>query len=220
MEIPVYINQAEAGQLRISQDGLYTVFEADANNCSGLVRLWAHGSGKSAYLGLMQAWSSGLWLRRKLSALECRSFPDPIEYVSDCEADHQLTEVVLHNFESENESTISEEQSGLHNFESETAKEREIADNNCLHNAFTEAQQTCEEQSHIDLHNFETDLRACPWPANPPEAGLLWYSRPDGSLVSFDGISSLVALPAEPGAKLPRAAERVIEGKKYLVFRY
>lgn len=220
MSIPVYINQAEVGQLRISQDGLYTVFEAEVKSSSALVRLWAHGSGKSAYLGVMQPWSGGLWLRRKLSALERKSFPDPIDFVSDCEADHQLTEIDLHYFESESESTISEEQSGLYNCESESAKDGETADNNSLHNVIAEAQRTCEDQSHVDLHNFETDLRACPWPAKLPEDGLLWYSCPDGSLVSFDGISSLVALPAKPGAKLPRAAERVIEGKKYLVFRY
>lgn len=220
MSIPVYINQEEAGQLRISQDGLYTVFEAKAKGGSTLVRLWAHGSGKSAYLGVMQPWSGGLWLRRKLSALERKSFPDPIEFVSDCEAGQKLTEICLHNDDSENESPIPEEQFGLHNFESETVKDSEIAENESLHNVIAEAQQTCEEQSHTDLHNFETDLHACPWPAELPEDGLLWYSCPDGSLVSFDGISSLVALPAEPGAKLPRAAERVIEGKKYLVFRY
>ena len=220
MEIPVYIKQEEVGKLRIASDGLYTVFEAEAKDCSGLVRLWAHGGGQSAYLGVMQPWSGGLWLRRKLSALERSSFPDPIEYVSDCEAGNKLTEYYLHNIVSENESEISEEQSGLHNFEGEAEKNVEITETNDLHNNFIEEQQTREEQSDIVLHNTEADLHACPWPAEPPEDGLLWYSRPDGSLVSFDGISSLLALPAEPGAKLPRAAERVIEGKKYLVFRY
>ena len=53
-----------------------------------------------------------------------------------------------------------------------------------------------------------------------PEEGLLWYRRPDGSLVSHDGISSLLAIPAELRTADRRMTERVIEGKKYLVFRY
>ena len=61
---------------------------------------------------------------------------------------------------------------------------------------------------------------ACPWPAEAPEEGLLWYSRGDGTLTAFDGISSLLALPAELRAPDAHTAERVIEGKKYLVFRY
>ena len=220
MAIPVYINQEEVGQLRIAQDGLYTVFEAEAKGRSGLVRLWAHGSGKSAYLGVMQAWSGGLWLRRKLSALERKSFPDPIEFVSDREADYQFTEFNLHNDISKSRSTISEEQYGLHNCNDKMEKSEEIQENICLHKKFEDFEQTCGQLFPEGLHNAETNLYACPWPAEPPEDGLLWYSRPDGSLVAFDGISSLIALPAEPGARLPRAAERVIEGQKYLVFRY
>ena len=220
MEIPIYINQEKVGQLRIMRDGLYTVFEAEAKGSSGLVRLWTHGSGKSAYLGVMQTWSGGLWLRRKLSALELKSFPDPIEFVSDREAACQFTEIDLHNNFSESESTISDEQYGLHNCNDKTDNSEKIQENICLHNNFEGLEQMCEQPSQEDLHNAETNLHACPWPAEPPEDGLLWYSRPDGSLVAFDGISSLIALPAEPGARLPRAAERVIEGQKYLVFRY
>ena len=220
MAIPVYINQEEVGQLRIAQDGLYTVFEAEAKGRSGLVRLWAHGSGRNAYLGVMQTWSDGLWLRRKLSALERKSFPDPIEFVSDREADYQFTEINLHNDFSESESTIPEEQYRLHNCNGKVENLEEIQEDLCLHKNCEEIKQTRGQLSPEGLHNPEANLYACPWPAEPPEDGLLWYSRPDGSLVAFDGISSLVALPAEPGARLPRAAERVIEGKKYLVFRY
>ena len=83
--------------------------------------------------------------------------------------------------------------------------------------AAEQAQVTLEKETTTP--SVQTDFRACPWPAEPPEEGLLWYSRPDGSLVSFDGISTLLALPAELRAPVPGAAERVIEGKKYLVFR-
>ena len=63
-------------------------------------------------------------------------------------------------------------------------------------------------------------MRRCPWPACLPEGDLVWYSREDGSLVSHDGISGLVALPEELRERSAKAAERMIEGKKYLVFRY
>ena len=169
MAIPVYINQEAAGALTVTRDGLYTVLETEAPHGSGLVRLWAHGGGKSAYLGVMEPQNGGLRLRRRLSRRELAAFPDPIEFVSD--------------------------------------RERE------------ESEKSAEEETE-SLHNTETDYSACPWPAQPPEEGLLWYSRGDGSLTAFDGISSLLALPAELRAPDPRMVERVIEGKKYLVFRY
>ena len=170
MEIPLYIDGRQAGSFCMAQSGLYTLLEANADGCAQrLVRLWAHGEGGSAYLGVMQPWRGGLWLRRKLSRRELEHFPAPIAFVSD--------------------------------------RERE------------ESEKSAEEETE-SLHNTETDYSACPWPAQPPEEGLLWYSRDDGSLTAFDGISSLLALPAELRAPDARAVERVIEGKKYLVFRY
>ena len=91
MSIPVTINQEALGTLTISRDGLYTVLEAAAPPVGGLVRLWAHGGGRSAYLGLMQPTDEGLLLRRRLSRRELAAFPDPIESVSDRE-DEQDTE--------------------------------------------------------------------------------------------------------------------------------
>ena len=82
----VYINQEPAGTLTITQEGLYTVFEAEVSGgADRLVRLWVHGKGQSAYLGVMQPWSEGLYLRRKLTRRELAAFPDPIELVSDRE---------------------------------------------------------------------------------------------------------------------------------------
>lgn len=181
MEVPVIINGEERGRLRAVKDGLYTVLEAEVPGDSGaLIRLWAHGEGKSAYLGVLQPWSNGLWLRRRLSRRELAAFPMPIAFASDRER------------ENENEES-------LHNIES--------------------ADQAPSPQQDPEPRR-ETDAHSCPWPAEPPKEGLLWYRRGDGSLVSFDGISSLVAIPAELRASGLRAVERVIEGKKYLVFRY
>lgn len=165
MDVPIFIGGREAGSLRVTRSGLYTVLEAQLPaGTGGLTRLWVHGGGKSAYLGVMQPWSAGLWLRRSLSRAELRAFPDPIEFASD-----------------------QETESG--------------------------------EQAPDSLHNTGSELPEAP-PAPEPEEGLVWTRRPDGSLTAFDGVSGLVALPAALRVSNPRVAERVIEGKKYLVFRY
>ena len=193
MTIQVYINQKPAGTLTFEQDGLYTVFKATAN-ADGLVRLWAHGDGRSAYLGIMEPTESGLYLCRRLSRRELAAFPDPIEFASDCEGES------LHNIDvnsnEDRQASFAEEEEALPN---------------SLHDREPKADQQ---------QKGETDCLSCPWPAEVPEEGLLWYRRPDGNLTSFDGVSSLLAIPAELRAPDARMTERVIEGKKYLVFRY
>lgn len=67
---------------------------------------------------------------------------------------------------------------------------------------------------------------ASPAPAAPPdepedaEEGLLWFSRPDGSLTARDGQGRYLALPATLSPADP-AADRLrrIGGQDYLVFR-
>ena len=208
-EVPLYIHERKAGCLRIAQDGLYTRFEAELpDRAAELVRLWAHGEGRRAYLGVMQPRGGGLWFSRKLSRRELAAFPDPIAYVSSREQEaDELTEKDLHNQRDGEETAVEQEKESkkdLHNIESAGVED--------------EAESSPAEAEN-EASSVETNYRACPWPAEPSEGGLLWYSRPDGSLVSFDGISTLLALPAELRSSTPRAAERVIEGKKYLVFR-
>ena len=196
MKIPLLIDGAEVGTLRVTKSGLYTVLEAELpGRAAELVRLWAHGEGRGAYLGVMQPKDGGLWFSRKLSRRELAAFPEPIKFVSDRE--NELTENNLHNIKAEN---------------SETGEEAEPADTG--DEAGTSAAADESRQTPA-----QTDCRSCPWPAELPEEGLLWYSRPDGSLVSFDGISMLLALPTELRVPVPGAVEREIEGKKYLVFR-
>ena len=193
MTKPVYINHKSAGTLSVTQDGLYTVFEVTAN-ADGLVRLWVYGGGKSAYLGIMEPTGSGLYLRRRLSRRELANFPDPIEFASDQE------ETGLHN--DINVNSDGDRQT--------SAAEEEGALSDSIH----------DKEPKADQQKGETDCVSCPWPAAVPEEGLLWYRRPDGSLVSFDGVSSLLAIPAELRTADAQMTERVIEGKKYLVFRY
>ena len=213
MTIPVYINQEQVSELRLSRDGLYTVLELEIpGSADRLVRLWVHGSGKSAYLGVMQPWSGGLYLRRRLTRRELAAFPDPIEFVSD------------------------REQSGEAEYETNESKHKEVDINKTEETdkqSPPENESSTEEKTDRGLHNddsapeeepepsrTQTDTRACPWPAEPPEEGLLWYRREDGSLTAFDGVSSLLAIPAELRKRTPQMTERMIEGKKYLVFRY
>ena len=196
------------------------------------MRLWAHGGGKSAYLGLMQPTDGGLVLRRRLSRRELAAYPDPIESVSDREQNEEnLHNIIINNevdITIETPEAASEKSAAISREEAANTDELHTA--NSLHKAYSSEEADpieglhksagSEEESTSGLHKIESNCRSCPWPAEVPEEGLLWYSRGDGSLTAFDGISSLLALPAELRTPDDRAAERVIEGKKYLVFRY
>ena len=165
MEYPLIIDGAERGRLRVERQGLYTLYEAElAGERDGLIRIWLHGGGGSAYLGLMQPWSGGMYLRKKLSRREQEIFPKNLEFAS------------------------NQENIGLHNNE-KAAKE---------------------------------EAPSCPYPAPITDDGdaLQWFTRPDGSLVSFDGISSLVALPVNLRKAAPGAVLRQIAGREYMIFRY
>ena len=72
MDYPLIIDGIDAGTLSVSEEGLYTCFEARAGERDGLVRLWVCGGGECAYLGVMQPWSGGLYLRRRLSRRELK----------------------------------------------------------------------------------------------------------------------------------------------------
>ena len=183
MDYPLMIDGNDAGTLSVSEEGLYTCFEAHAGEHDGLVRLWVCGGGECAYLGVMQPWSGGLYLRRRLSRRELKDFPAQIEYAAD------------------------QSDCSLHNLKSSAAK------------PYIESAAPA-----ASLHNICVDspTPSCPFPADIPEdaPSLQWFSRRDGTLVSFDGISCLVALPAELRHADRRAVIREIAGRKYMVFRY
>ena len=231
MPISLTIHQQSAGTVSVSQEGLYTVLEARAPKAEGFVRLWAHGGGMSAYLGLMQPTENGLVLRRRLSRRELAAFPQPIEAVSDREQEtddsHNQVANIIDDITENKPEAVSEK--NAENSREEAGKAKQADSINDLHKAKNAAGVNPADGLHKTdipegtetegLHKAETDYRACPWPAEPPEEGLLWYSRADGSLTAFDGISSLLALPSELRAPDAHTAERVIEGRRYLVFR-
>lgn len=80
---PVFIDGAECGSLSVSAEGLLTKLEAKCRHSEGLVRLYIFGSGKSAYLGVMQPENGTLHITKKLSRTQMKSLPDKIEYAAD-----------------------------------------------------------------------------------------------------------------------------------------
>ena len=196
MDYPVFIGGEQAGTLRESQSGLYTLFEASLpEDPGGLVRLYVHGGGESAYLGLMTPGGGGLALRRRLSALERRALPAAIAFASDAPEASAAPE----SSDAPAPPDASGDGAGK-------ALPSPVQDEAGLHNVSVPPQTT---------------LSACPWPAPAPEGDgdLLWLRCTDGTLRAFDGVSSLVAFPAALKERSPGTALRRIDGADYLVFR-
>ena len=82
MEYPLLIDGERSGSLTVSVDGLFTVFEAAAGPQDTLVRISVYGGGEEGYLGVMQPWSGGLYLRRRFSRGEMRRMTSVIEYAA------------------------------------------------------------------------------------------------------------------------------------------
>ena len=71
------------GTLETSADGLYTVFTARCEPVLPRLRLSVFGETAHAYLGLMLPENGVLYLRRRLSRLECARLPSPILYAAE-----------------------------------------------------------------------------------------------------------------------------------------
>lgn len=167
MKYPLIINGSISGSLSVEQDGLYTVLEAESpDNREELVRVWIHGGGECAYLGVMQPWSGGLYLRRRLSRTEAASFPAEPEYASD------------------------------------TGREQK-----------TETTETTKKKTQ------KAELQKSP-EAGESADGLLWLQKPDGTLTTHDGISGLVAIPAELRREAEGTVIKNLNGRSYMIFRY
>lgn len=108
MEHDVIINGARRGILREERDGLFTVLEATVFNGDELVRLAVYGGGQEGYLGVMQPWNGGLYLRRRLSRRERETLPKTIEYAAPLGEAHGSAN-------DEDEETLTEEETPNHN---------------------------------------------------------------------------------------------------------
>ena len=83
MDYPVIISGQRVGTLSVHTQGLFTVFEAEIPERSAMTRLAVFGGGREGYLGVMQPWSGGLFLRKKLSKSALAGFPENIEYAGE-----------------------------------------------------------------------------------------------------------------------------------------
>lgn len=80
---PVLFEGRECGSLRAYERGAMTVFEAEASDPGGVVRLSVYGGGREGYLGVMSPAGEGrIALRRSLSRSALRGFPERIEYAA------------------------------------------------------------------------------------------------------------------------------------------
>lgn len=198
MEHPIIIDGNAAGSLTVTEDGLFTVFEATLPGYGELLRLSAYGGGREGYLGVMQPWSGGLYLRRRLSRSELRRMPEVIEYAAPAglctpaeggSAAEGNTDGASAKAEAESVQLSDEPRAGSAGGEAETEPE-------------------------YDTHNAEAVEN------KDDKDGLLWFSRPDGTLTAFDGRGSIVAIPAELRRDAPGAVIKKINGRIYMLFRY
>ena len=194
MEHPIIIDGNAAGSLTVSEDGLFTVFEATLPGYGELLRLSVYGGGREGYLGVMQPWSGGLYLRRRLSRSELRRMPETIEYAAPAGLCTPAEDGRATEGNTDGASAKAE------------AESVQLSDEPRADSAGGEAEAAAEHDA--------------PAAENSGEDGLLWFSRPDGTLTAFDGRSSIVAIPAELRRDAPGAVIKKINGRIYMLFRY
>ena len=90
---PLLIDGRESGELRVTRRGALTLFEAEAEDGVGILRLSVYGGGREGYLGVMSPSGEGrVALRRQLSRAALRDFPEQIEYAAPAGAAPAVTE--------------------------------------------------------------------------------------------------------------------------------
>ena len=76
---PVISSGETIGQIEITQDGLFTVFEAKCSDQGEILRLSVYGQ-TEGYLGVMQPENGWLTLKKRLSRAALKEFPESIDY--------------------------------------------------------------------------------------------------------------------------------------------
>lgn len=77
---PIIIGGENTGELSISREGLFWVFDARCAMQEELVRLSIYGDGREGYLGVMSPDGEWLCLQKRLSRAAVADFPTTIEY--------------------------------------------------------------------------------------------------------------------------------------------
>ena len=202
MEYPLLIAGQKKGAVNVERDGLYTIFEAWTEENAELMRVWVYGGGKQGYLGVLQPWSGGMYLKRRMSRSELREFPENIEYASNQDE---------HTGEDTEITPERQEKIIRREYRPEPVKAPEQAPEQNR----SEPQAAGESGSAAETAHITP-----PETANSDSESLLWFKRPDGSLTAFDGRGSLIALPAELREETEGTVMRYINGKEYMIFRY
>lgn len=79
---PIICDNQRTGELTVSREGAFYVFEAAAEMRDGLLRLSVYGSDGEGYLGVMQPEGGALTLKRRLSRAALKSFPSRIAFAA------------------------------------------------------------------------------------------------------------------------------------------
>ena len=241
---PIIIDGALAGKLTVDRQGPRTAFDAECAMRPDLLRISVYGGGREGYLGLLAPEGERLTLHRLFSRSQLRDFPQEIERVEraglppevpDAAAEAGEPEVPAEQREPE-AAPAQEASEGVQM--SKTAMEKE-APEPCpeperaaepdVQEPGPEPESPPEPDTPKSCPNPESkpepqpaDVRAARDQASTPEEEPLdWFASPDGALVCFDGVHSLIALPLGD-ERIPAGVpgeQREIEGREYLVYR-
>ena len=241
---PIIIDGALAGKLTVDRQGPRTAFDAECAMRPDLLRISVYGGGREGYLGLLAPEGERLTLHRLFSRSQLRDFPQEIERVEraglppevpDAAAEAGEPEVPAEQREPE-AAPAQEASEGVQM--SKTAMEKE-APKPCPEPERA-AEPDVQEPGPEPESPPEPDTpKSCPNPeskpepqpadasaareqaSTPEEEPLDWFASPDGALVCFDGVHSLIALPLGD-ERIPAGVpgeQREIEGREYLVYR-
>lgn len=223
---PIVIDGAPAGTLRVEQRGALRQFDADCAMRPDLVRLSVYGGGREGYLGVLAPEGDRLTLHRAMSRAQLRGFPaeiqrveraglppeQPRESAAPSETPHEAETAEAELSEAEAAAEAVEEPAAAAEAGTGGAAETEPCP------ATEEASGPAEPETAGDTWSWSGAVGGAD-PEDPED--LRWYSSPDGALVCFDGIHSLIALPEgdERVPASPPGEMRSIEGRTYLVYQ-
>ena len=77
---PIIFGGVTAGEISVTREGLFWIFDAKCQMQEDIVRLSVFGNGQEAYLGVMEPKGDILTLTKKLSRTAVRDFPEEISF--------------------------------------------------------------------------------------------------------------------------------------------